>query len=681
MSRSTLSQVWRWSVMTSPLLNAWKRLRHMGYPNHKSDALLDAVDLPKPIDDLIRETVKRSKLWCNERLEIAQELIAHAQDAIKAERSNQDIVNTFGNPKHIAKLMRRSMKRKRPLYWRAYRNMRRATWVMVLLLIVGYGSLAVRFYMGKPSIKRNYIAELNARNDQYTEDQKAWSVYQDVDLEWQRLTLRAWELENFDESRNPVGRRTAERTFRNSWLKDIQELEPDDPRYRQGVELFRSFEPQLARIRAAAARPVCGLLYSDRSESREMEPGIWVFDTEPPSPDPQLQKSVIHVLLPNLGMQRRYAQLLDFDIELAILEQDTQRVFDNLVAIINIARQCNQEPFLISKLVGVSIHELFAETFISVIKAPSSELSKDQLVQLAHIHAEVKTQGDQSRMNMMNSEQMSIEDLLQRTFTDDGHGNGRLTAGGLEAIKGVYTSSNEPQTPDLLSELLDNEISRDFMLPLTLVKSADRATERMRYLRATHRVNQVMREGPQSISLLDKIAHELSRYSGKSELEFSLTGIMMPAFGAAVNRVFIHQQRNSALSVALALEVFRIDQGAYPTSLNQLTPLYLPSVPEDMMNPGYPIQYILDQNGYILYSAGSDGDLDGGVERDKEGQSQSFYDRFPFQYGFYETLLGESKSQAVLGPDGQPKLFPPTGPDSDWILVDTRSDSDSTNGE
>ena len=186
MSESTFSRAWSWSVVHSPLLNTWRWVRWMGYPNRKAFALLEAAGLPRRADGLIRKTVIKSKLWANERAEIARELIAHVQDAVEAGRTDEEIAEAFGNPKRIAKLMRRSMKRKRPLYWRAYRNMKRATAAMVLLVVVGYGSLAVRFYMGSPSIKRNYIAELNAQNDEYSEDQKAWRVYHDADVQWQR---------------------------------------------------------------------------------------------------------------------------------------------------------------------------------------------------------------------------------------------------------------------------------------------------------------------------------------------------------------------------------------------------------------------------------------------------------------------------------------------------------------
>ena len=46
-------------------------------------------------------------------------------------------------------------------------------------------------------------------------------------------------------------------------------------------------------------------------------------------------------------------------------------------------------------------------------------------------------------------------------------------------------------------------------------------------------------------------------------------------------------------------------------------------------NPGHPIQYKVDETGYIIYVAGSDGDLDDGNEPDPDDRERkSFRLRF-----------------------------------------------------
>lgn len=671
MSRSTLSQVWRWSVMTSPLLNAWKRLRYMGYPNHKSDALLDAVDLPKPIDDLIRDTVKRSKLWCNERVEIAQELIAHAQDAIKAEHSTQDIVNTFGNPKHIAKLMRRSMKRKRPLYWRAYRNMRRATWVMVLLLIVGYGSLAVRFYMGKPSIKRNYIAELNARNDQYTEDQKAWSVYQDVDLEWQRFTLRDWESIENKEYSSPQRKEQAKRSYRSSWLSDVQGLDQDNPKYLVQVELFRSFEPELDRVREAASREIMGISNWMNYDSIEIEPGIWKLKGIDPDERSWGQKTLVSVLLPDLSLSRGHVNRLLFDAQLAVEDQDSERAVLDILAALGIGRQVKRgREFLIGSMVAIAVTEQSASVLQELIAEHPSAFTRDQLIELSHAFVSAR---DNLRISFKGYVDM-FEDILQKAYTDDGNGNGRLTNSGVKMLadfNNQFILSAFLKEPQTIEDYLVSASS-----PAALLAMNDRVTERRDFLRRIQILERGLADGPESIG---RVQYELDLLDTHDEpiLE-SPAELFAMKNTRRVEDQFIGEMRVDSTLTMLAIEIFKIEHGEYPESLTQLVPQYLPKVPADYFDPGQPIQYKLSSNGYLLFSVGSDGNPDGGLEYTGNDyrKSSSLMRRFKI-----DTVSTDGGQQVQHSSEGVPFIENDGAPDCDWILVDTRSDSDSTNGE
>ena len=74
----------------------------------------------------------------------------------------------------------------------------------------------------------------------------------------------------------------------------------------------------------------------------------------------------------------------------------------------------------------------------------------------------------------------------------------------------------------------------------------------------------------------------------------------------------------------LALERYRSQRGTLPASLKELTPSYLPKVPQDPYAP-HPLVYQRQGSSYRLYSRGPDGDDDGGRDlpgfpnRDKDG--------------------------------------------------------------
>ncbi|MEO7718510.1 MAG: hypothetical protein ABIY70_20095 [Capsulimonas sp.] len=64
---------------------------------------------------------------------------------------------------------------------------------------------------------------------------------------------------------------------------------------------------------------------------------------------------------------------------------------------------------------------------------------------------------------------------------------------------------------------------------------------------------------------------------------------------------------------ALALKAYRDDTGAYPTSISQLTPRYLTSVPIDpFSSQANPLQYKRNGAAYLLYSVGPDAKDNGG---------------------------------------------------------------------
>jgi hypothetical protein len=63
---------------------------------------------------------------------------------------------------------------------------------------------------------------------------------------------------------------------------------------------------------------------------------------------------------------------------------------------------------------------------------------------------------------------------------------------------------------------------------------------------------------------------------------------------------------------AIALKRYHLQHSAYPASLNELVPAFLPAVPVDFMD-GKPLRYKLRPDGdFLLYSVGEDGIDDGG---------------------------------------------------------------------
>jgi hypothetical protein len=671
----SLSNAWRWSVDQSPLLNMLRRLRAIGYPNGQAEALLEDAQLPQAVDALIRTTVRRTKLWASERAEVTRELIAHMFDAIEAGKNTDEIREQFGEPKKVARLLRRSMKRKRPLYWRTYRNLKRATGIMILLVIVGYGSLAVRFYMGKPSIKRNFLAELNAPNDRYSEDQKSWPVYEEVGIAWQLHTRETLSRQKEDANTRELALDPDEEDpydygYTQPGLEWLHSLNSDHPDYQEVSDLVRAFEPQLKSLREASSRPSLGFLYSDRNKSVEGEDGIWRWELVEPSKNPEEHDSLVAVLLPNLSVARKQATLLLFDNHLALKEDDAPRAVENLRAVYRIAHQCSDQGFMISDLVGIAIMNMSSEHLRKTLAKSSDRITKDQLVEIAHLHSKYTTH----QYIVFRTERMFFDDILQRAYTDDGDGNGRLTDEGASFLFSHESGLIHLYDPDDDYPYLESIES--LTNPLMMLAISDRKTQHDLYHERMDAGLQAISEGAPSLARLSYLETLSAQRAERFGLNKSPVDLLLPAMTNYVDRVLQYKLIEQSTSLMLAIEVYRKDHGALPSSLSELDSLYIPSIPLDPFNPGHEVVYQIDGDGYFIYCAGSDGDLDGGIMSEKladYGAIRSLSRRFQYQIAWESDLGEDQKPVIVRDESGIPKYLDPDGPDSDWVLIDMRS--------
>jgi hypothetical protein len=85
------------------------------------------------------------------------------------------------------------------------------------------------------------------------------------------------------------------------------------------------------------------------------------------------------------------------------------------------------------------------------------------------------------------------------------------------------------------------------------------------------------------------------------------------------------QLQNSLLTVSLSLRAYKLQNGIYPTSLTQLTPSCLKTLPKDPFSLKGTFRYKLKGENYVLYSVGPDGKDNGGtavfnpsVEQDRQ---------------------------------------------------------------
>ena len=218
-------------------------------------AKIRAAGLPEAAERVVLQVVTRTRLWRAEKVEVAAELIAHFTDAIDAGAAADEVARSFGDPKRAAKLIGRAKRRGRSLAWRALHVVR---WINVWLLVL-YGALAVRFFIGRATPTVDYVAQLNAAALRTPEDQRAWPIYRRAILAMRNPTPRS-RLEYWPKvlNYNHYGKHWPEMKV---WLR----------RHASDLEL----------VRAASEKRRAG----DGDRARALPPPAWALSGNPPSID------------------------------------------------------------------------------------------------------------------------------------------------------------------------------------------------------------------------------------------------------------------------------------------------------------------------------------------------------------------------------------------------------------
>jgi hypothetical protein len=253
-------------------------------------------------------------------------------------------------------------------------------------------------------------------------------------------------------------------------------------------------------------------------------------------------------------------------------------------------------PCLIVDLVSIVVHQGATQTVLDVLANQPQVLGDDQLKLLAHQLAD--SLGDDQFVLRIDGERMMIDDLLQRLYSDDGNGDGHLTPAGLAAIKHY-----ELPVPE-----------REVWLFGPFLSAAVAGRREMRDL-ARHWFDRWEAERRQPLwqwapsSAEAEMKQKVSRLSTK--LRYFPLLLLIPALDGAFVAAETRQQLQDAALTAIALELHRRRTDEWPSSLAELTPTLLPTLPIDRFT-GEPLRYRLVEGDPLLYSCGTDGDDDGG---------------------------------------------------------------------
>ena len=371
----------------------------------------------------IFKVVSKTRLMRFEKSEATDELVAHFQGGLERGQSLTELILLFGDPLVAAKLIRGSKKMKRPLIAKCFRS---SIWIGCFCL-AGYLCLSILFYSGMPNPTVDYLQPINATVPQVAESDQAWPIYRD-----------AWTNCDFCEGRNS-GFLEIYCQYRN----ELRLVVPSDGKpWEFAKTKLESSSELIEALRHGGRKPVLGLRLQTRCEDYSPEDFAALFpmatnEAGYGDPNDVAYDSLFSITLPHVQTFRKAARILHVDTRWALEQGDIERTTRNLEAIFGIASQVSEYPFMVCALVAIAIHGIGCDVFSEILETYPDQFNDEQLVRMKRAL---------SRRSPIEFVHLSgnfalMMDCIQRAYTDDGNGDGRITPAGLLCPMSCATST------------------------------------------------------------------------------------------------------------------------------------------------------------------------------------------------------------------------------------------------
>lgn len=538
--------------------------------------------LPPELAKLIERVVRQTRLWKSERIEIARELLNHCEEGLEAGVSSEAILSEFGDASNAARLIRRAKIRQRPWIWHVQHRCLQGIGILSATALVAYCWFAIRFLTATPTIKRDYIGEIDLRAQSIPEEKRAWPLYREALMKVRED--RVMPILKSD--------------------RDLLSIAADSPDWETILAFLGENREVLDLTFRAAEKPEFGFVYRD-PVNRE-----WLERTNGKgSAESQISSTrgvLTGVLLPHIQDLRKLHRLLQFEAIAAGRSHDRERWLRAVKAMHSMGEQQEEGDFLIIRLVAFSYVRTAWRHCRYVLAVDPGMLTDQDLRDLAH---RVAGFGGGGRLTQLPDNPLFFEDLLQRYYTDDGDGDGRLNPlyfvpeeiartlasgnGEFGNVGGALSLGTKLKGAALSATIASRAELREALREIEILEA--REAERPLWERTADQPSPL-------ISLLkkwDASAWYRHRYAPVLKL---YSPFIDDGWQGHPGGEFATLHRDATL-VAFALTIHHRRHHAWPTDLEQLAPSLLPSVPLDRFD-GKPLKYKVIEGVPLLYSVG-----------------------------------------------------------------------------
>jgi len=523
----------------------------------------DVHELPASATEFIRQIVRRMGYRRKARQEVQPELTAHFEDELRGvtdpterEQKARKLIERFGDPKLLAVLCRRAKIRCRPLW---AKTMVRTLQAAVVFLVL-FGLYLIWFVSGRPAVKVDYLAQLNRMSrPEIVESDNAWPYYEKAIALAVEPSPGVQDAAAFKNPGDP-----------NHW--DFGGLPAET---RAAIdEWVRANEPAWEALAAAGSKPYLYKPYE-------------YFDS---SAGPLL----MNVKVPHLPSLRDLARLGLWRSRMHMSQGKTAQALEDCLVVARAGRHWQRAATFVEQLVGMALAGLAHQEILNIVGR--QDLAADRLAgvqrELAGLYCGPYPLVD------MQYERMAFLDLVQHLFTDNGPGGGHLIPAQVVGVSATHSDYDELAENPVLRTGLSLIHARRGETVAAACRIFDREKELASLSPYERRARQVVTG--------DDLRDSLPKY------RYALIDLMLPALNRAAEIGFRAKVMHEATLTVLALQRYRLENGRYPVSLDELMQAgYIGSLPADPFGSG-PLSYRVADDAFTLYSVGPDFDDDGG---------------------------------------------------------------------
>ncbi|MHC4112844.1 MAG: hypothetical protein ACYSUY_17355 [Planctomycetota bacterium] len=500
-------------------------------------------ELPACVAEYIDCVIKKMRYRKKVRRDVQAELKAHFQDELKdcktdeqREQKAQQLIAGFGDVKLLAILLRRAKKRCRSLWRKILVRSFQVVGVIILYILICFAPLVI----GRPNVSVNYADWLNDLGRAgRAESENAYPYYKQA----VEVSVKMPELFNKSKVKWPADFNDMEMQQFSKWLNDNN----------KALELMIE----------GTNKPHYWAVYQ-RTEAALIEGSI--FDGS----------------LKHLSGYRQVARALNWRSLYKAYSGEIESALDDCISLLRFGRHQEGKGLLIEQFMGVAI-EAMAFGSISMIME-KADVPADTLKNIQEqLQEEFARPYD---VINLEGEKAFLYDYIQRTFTDDGKGGGRMLARGAPLAVGDWKSG---------------------LWRFASLSYPDRREVTAKVDQYYNLAEQVFDETPWQVHQENE-AEKYKEIAGDS----FLLKILAPAVGRVGEIGWRTKTRRTALLTVLALSRYEKEKSKYPESLDVLVEAgYLKEVPKDPYSDSSLVYKKTDEI-FILYSFGKNLCDDGG---------------------------------------------------------------------